>query len=148
MLALTPSKIIQIFIDCDDFLLEFQPILAAASIGHASKPDSILSASEIITMLILYHHSRTDCFKSYYELVVLKELKSYFPAAPSYPHFVKLKKHYLLELFAFLHHKCLAAPTPEANFVDSKKLESCHIKRAHQHKTMQGLAVKGRTSTG
>lgn len=150
MLSLTSSKIIEIFIDCDDFVVSFNNSLQVngSFIGTMSSPKSGISASEIMTICILYHHSRMDCFKSYYKLVVLGRLKTYFPDAPSYTHFVKLKEHYLIEMFAFLLSKRLSAPLEEANFIDSKKLESCHLKREKQHKVMQGLATKGKTTTG
>ena len=34
------------------------------------------------------------------------------------------------------------------NYIDSTKLEVCHIKRASSHKTFKGLAAKGHTSVG
>ena len=150
MLTLTASKVIEIFVDCDDFMISFTRQLQLPdplSERHGiSNP--CLSASEVMTLCILYHHSRMDCFKSFYQLVVHGPLRSYFPCAPSYSHFIKLKKQYLFELFAFLWAKRLSAPSPEANFIDSKKLEVCHLKREKQHKVMEGLASKGKTSTG
>lgn len=150
MLALTSSKIVEIFIDCDDFMIDLSRSLQAngSFIGTLDCPESDISASEIMTICILYHHSRMDCFKTYYKLIVLQHLKSFFPKAPSYSHFVKLKKHYLFELFAFLLSQRLAQPSEEANFIDSKKLQACHLKREKQHKVMSGLAAKGKTSTG
>lgn len=150
MLTLTSTKITQIFIDCDDFMIDFSKQVQSSGsfIGKSSLPISKLSASEVMTICILYHHSRMDCFKSFYQLMALKELKSYFPQLPSYPHFVKLKKHFFFELFAFLWSKRLGHVSGEANFVDSKKLEVGHLKREKQHRTMKGLAQKGKTSTG
>ena len=150
MLMLTSTKVIQIFIDCDDFIIDLSRQIqqSGSFVGNSSSPASALSASEVMTICILYHHSRADCFKSFYELLALKQLKSFFPELPSYPHFVKLKKHYFFELFAFLWSKRLYNASTEANFVDSKKLEVCHPKREKQHATMQGLAKKGKTSTG
>ena len=148
MLTLTRSKIVEIFVDCDDFMQEFSAHSSGNMLGHEAYPQSALSISEAMALCILYHHSRMDCFKTYYQIVVLGALKGYFPDAPSYPHFIKLKKHCLLELFCFLLHSRMSPPTPEANFVDSKKLPSCHLKRERQHKVMKGLAAKGKTSTG
>jgi hypothetical protein len=147
MLALTTTKIVEIFIDVDDFMIDFSEFLSESSIGQTEKPDSQLSASEIITICIIYHHSRMDCFKTFYQLIVLQELKSYFPQTPCYDYFICLKKYYLFELFAFLWTQRLC-PVSGANQVDSKKLEVCHIKREHNHKVMRGLAGKGKSSTG
>ena len=33
-------------------------------------------------------------------------------------------------------------------YIDSSFLESCHIKREHQHKTLKKISAKGKTSTG
>lgn len=148
MLTLTTGKIAEIFVDCDDFMIEFSAHTSGVILGSQAYPESALSVSETVTLCILYHHSRMDCFKTYYELVVLGALKNYFPDAPSYTHFIKLKKHCVLELFCFLLHSRMSPPTPDANFVDAKKLTSCHIRRERQHKTMKGLAAKGKTSTG
>jgi len=148
MLTLTSSKIVEIFVDCDDFINDFSKEVSFHMIGTNQQPISSLSASEIITICIIYHHSRLDCFKSFYTLVVKNVLRSYFPHAPSYTHFIKLKKYYLFDLFAFLWHSRLSKPSNEANFVDSKKLQISHIKRAHQHRVMKGLAEKGKTSIG
>ena len=148
MLTLTSSRIIEIFVDCDDFMQCFAKALPAHLIGPVRAPVSSLSPAEIITICIIYHHSRLDCFKSFYTLVVKQRLQSYFPDAPSYSHFVKLKQHYLFELFAFLWHCRLSRPGSQANFIDSKKLSVCHLQREHQHRVMKGLASKGKTSTG
>ena len=150
MLTLTSTKIVEIFIDCDDFMIDLSKSLQSSGsfIGNTAQPESDISASEIMTICILYHHSRMDCFKSFYKLIVLNHLKSFFPSSPSYSHFVKLKKHYLFELFAFLLSQRLARPSGEANFIDSKKLPVCHLKREKQHKVMDGLTAKGKTSTG
>lgn len=147
MLTLTEDKLIEIFIDVDDFMKDFQAHLHHHTIGQTDKPQSLLHPSEIITVVIGYHFSRMDCFKSYYQLLLCTRFKGLFPALPCYARFIALKKHYFMELFAFLCSR-MAPPSPQANFVDSKKLESCHIKRAGQHRTMKGLASKGKTSTG
>ena len=146
MLTLTEHKLIQIFIDVDDFLKDFQPLMEQRLLGK-SRPQSKLHPSEIITICICYHFSRMDCFKTYYLLIVHRKMRTYFPHLPSYERFVALKKHYLFELFAYLTTR-LAPPSPQANYIDSKKLESCHIKRAARHRTMKGLAAKGKTSVG
>ena len=52
-----------------------------------------------------------------------------------------------LELYAFLHIMCMGRIT-EANYIDSKPLEVCHIKREKPHKVFKHIAKKGRTSKG
>lgn len=148
MLTLTENKLIQIFIDCDDFIKKLERELPHRLVGIPSrKPDSALSASEILSVCICYHMARNDCFKSYYMETVLKRLKPYFPDLPSYTRFIALKEHYLFEISLFMVSR-LCRASPEANFIDSKKLPSCHVKREKGHKVMSGLAAKGKSSTG
>src|SRR5205085_4031137 len=52
-----------------------------------------------------------------------------------------------LPIFLFLSLKKLS-PCTGVSFIDSFKLEACHIKRAYSHKTLQGVASKGKTSVG
>jgi len=146
MLTLTEHKLIQIFMDVDDLLKDFHPLMQQRMLGRP-RPQSKLHPSEIVTICICYHFSRMDCFKAYYLLVAKGKLLTYFPHLPSYERFVALKKHCLLEVFACLCTR-LARPSPQANYIDSKKLESCHIKRAAGHRAMKGLASKGKTSVG
>lgn len=85
MLTLTRTKIVEIFVDCDDFMIEFSRYSSQRMIGHNPSYGS-LSASEAMALCILYHHSRMDCFKTFYTLVVRKMLCSYFPDAPFLPY--------------------------------------------------------------
>lgn len=147
MLTLTEDKLIQIFVAADDFMKEFEPQLQRHSLGVATRSTSKLYTSEILTLSIAYHFSRMACFKAYYHQIVLKQLKPYFPHLPSYARFIALKRQHLLATFAFLQSR-LHPASPQANYIDSKKLESCHYQRAGSHRTMKGLANKGKTSTG
>lgn len=148
MLTLTDDKLVEIFCNVDDFMKEFHAKYPKQALGGYSQPKSALSAAEIMTLTIAYHHSRMDCFKSYYKLLVERYLRSYFPDIPSYERFVVLKNAYLLELFAFFWTQRAKSITEEANYIDSKKLESCHIKREKSHRTMKDIASKGKSSTG
>ena len=53
----------------------------------------------------------------------------------------------MLEFFAFLTSQCLS-PCDHANYIDSKVLKVCHIKREKQHKVFEGFANKGKSSLG
>ena len=145
-LMLDTTKLIEIFISCDDFLKEYQPQIDAYQLGQTNWK-SALSKSEALTILIYFHLADKRNFKSYYQDVILNIWKSWFPDAPSYTHFVSLIPKIQMESFIFLHTSCLEAPTAN-NFIDSKPLEVCHIKREKQHKVFDNLATKGKTSKG
>jgi hypothetical protein len=148
MFTLTDTKLIEIFYNIDGFMQEFDNQYPAHVLGKYTQPKSHLSVAEILTLTIAYHHSRMDCFKSYYKLLVEPYLREYFPEIPCYERFVVLKNAYLLELFAFFYAQRAKPITQDANYIDSKKLESCHIKREHSHRTMKNIASKGKSSTG
>jgi len=95
----------------------------------------------------IYHHSGLRCFKWYYQAIVLKVLRSWFPQAPQYAYFNHIMRLVMKELMAYLVLTRLALPS-KANYIDSKKLPVCHIKREKQHRVFADFAKKGKTSTG
>ena len=147
MLILNSTKLVEIFMEVDDFVknLEKSPIYEGC-FGFMPQ-DSKMSKSEIMTLCIYYHHSGMRCMKWYYQEIVQKVLKSYFPNAYSYEHFVNSMRLVYKELISYLLLCRLGRPS-KANYIDSKRLEVCHIKREKQHKVFQGLAKKGKSSTG
>src|SRR3954454_4454113 len=90
-------KLVQLFCEIDDFTQVYEQKLA----GHLlpvnpnskySSNKAHISLSEMMTLEILYHLSGHKCFEYFYRHEVLQgNLKSYFPAAPSYNRFVELK---------------------------------------------------------
>ncbi len=52
-----------------------------------------------------------------------------------------------LELYAFLYTCCLGETT-KVNYIDSKPLEVCHVKREKNHRVFKHIAQKGKTSKG
>lgn len=143
---LDTTKLAHIFITCDDFLKEHQAMIDSHQLGRLNW-ESALSKSEAITIMTYFHLADKRNFKSYYRDIILGSWQSWFPDAPSYSHFVSLMPRIQLECFVFLHAKCLSKYTMH-NFIDSKPLEVCHIKREKQHKVFDGLATKGKTSKG
>lgn len=107
-----------------------------------------LSVSEVMTLLIYYHHSGYKCFQYYYEALVSVHLRADFPELPSYNRFVELiprAKYHLFMYAQFLSHQ---AEQKGVYIIDSKKLPVCHNLRIRGHKTFDGLAARGKSSTG
>lgn len=146
MIILDTTKLAEIFIQTDDFMKEFAPFCEQKFIG--SRPwRGKMSQSEMMTIVIFFHLSGIRCFSWYYKRIVLEVFKSEFPECYTYENFVAKMKWIQLELYAFLHYACLGQPS-EANYIDSKPLEVCHIKREKIHRVFQHIAQKGVTSKG
>lgn len=150
MTILSSTKLIEIFIGCDDFQKKLQAYFDKRAIGNPDEktgPDPIMSDSEIMTILIYFHLSGMRCFKWYYQHIVKVSLRSYFPKSVSYSRFVTLMERQNGALALFLQACRLAAPT-QHNYIDSKPLVVCHNKRIKSHKVFDGIAKRGKSSTG
>jgi hypothetical protein len=145
MQILTTTKLTEIFVETDDFLLDLAQQTTAQGL---SEPQwhSRFARSEVITTLVAYHHSGRKCFKYFYCQDVLKTYQSWLPDAPCYERFVALIPHVVLELYLLLKSRC--QPALAENYVDSKPLKACHIKREAQHKVMVDWASKGKGTLG
>lgn len=140
------DKITRIFYECDEFCREFEEYMKSKAIGKGRKSPNIY-ASEVMTILILYHLSGMKCFQYFYHHIVEKKLRVDFPVLPSYNRFVELEPRVFLQLFLFVNY---ANPHHEKGvyIVDSKHLKVCHNRRIHSHKVFKGIAQRGKTSVG
>ena len=145
MQILTGTKLTEIFVETDDFLKELQTMLSAEGLPEAQW-HSRFARSEVMTVLIAYHHSGHKCFKYFYHRDVLGTYRSWLPDAPGYHRFVALIPHVVLELYLLLKYR--GAPALAENYVDSKPMKACHIKREAQHKVMVDWASKGKGTMG
>ena len=55
-MQLTDDKITEIFYLVDDFCKEFNKFIDTRSIGNVPKKKPIMSSSEIITIMVLFHY--------------------------------------------------------------------------------------------
>lgn len=147
MLILNTTKLTEIFIEVDDFIKNLEKESLYDEIFGFLPAQTRMSKSELITINIYYHLSGMRCMKWFYEKIILDKLKSYFPKAYSYSHFVNCIDLIYKELLAYLI-LCRLSKTSKANYIDSKRLEVCHLKREQQHRVFKGLAKKGKSSTG
>lgn len=145
--------LIHIFCLVDDFCKEFEPAWKSCLVSHSTpkgdlrnKRSTQLSMSEIMTLVIYFHHSKFRTFKDYYNLLVKDRLQKYFPKSPSYSRFVGLMKRVLIPLFVFLQG--VLGHCNGLSFVDSTILTVCHVKRASSHRVFRKIAKRGKTSTG
>lgn len=139
--------IIRLFCDIDDFCLVFEPFWKQKML--ADKPRqrnraSMLSLSEVMTIIVLFHAMGYRNFKQFYLEKVCQELRPEFPNLPSYNRFVELQVQAMLPLWAYLwtrRGKCSGV-----SFIDSTKLAVCHNRRILSHRVFAGVAERGKTS--
>lgn len=143
----TENLLVKMYSELDDLLQCYQFFLASKG-EKLKRRKTSLSDAETGTILAMYHLSGYKCFKYYYENMILGKLKSWFPKAPDYKVFLGYTKMSLELMHLWLLFKIAGSQKRETYFIDAKKLEVCHLKRAHQHQVFKDIAHKGKTSTG
>jgi DDE family transposase len=99
-----------------------------------------------MTLLVLYHASRFNNFKTFDNGVVLVMLRPLFPDAPCYERFLTLTKRVWVLLAFFLAGR--SGDKTGIYYIDSTPLPVCHNRRIAKHKVFEGLAERGKTSMG
>lgn len=140
-----------IYCDVDDFCKRLESYCKTHLLpgGKAPKwfPASGLSLSEVMTIILLFHHSGYRCFKWYYLRHVCVQMCEYFPALVSYNRFVELQSCALLPLLLYTQRfRC--GKTTGISFIDSTALKVCHNRRIYTHKVFKTYAARGKSSTG
>lgn len=138
-----------IFYHVDNFCNDFDKNLLQRSIGTTKKhgPQGRLSLSEIMTIVIFFHHSRVRTFKDFYTIYIKGLIQSAFPSAPSYNRFIEIMPQSLMPLYIFMEYCRLGAVTG-TSFVDSTSIKVCHNLRIRSNKVFKDIAARGKTSTG
>ncbi|WP_445494444.1 IS982 family transposase [Photorhabdus sp. SF281] len=133
----------------DDFCQKFIPLWHQQLIEHGLRKrhrEASLSLSEVMMILILFHMSHYRDFKTFYIEHVKQYLTADFPGLVSYTRILTLKKRALIPLCAFLSSR--KAQTQGIAFIDSTKIAVCHNRRIPRHRVFEGMAQRGKTSTG
>ena len=142
-------NIVQIFYFVDEFCKDFIPLwnkkLIEANIKSRNKPN-ILSVSEVMTILILFHSSKYRDFKAFYMLEICRNLKTFFPRTLSYNRFVEIKKSLIVPMLFLLN--AIKKEKTGIYFIDSTPLKICHIKREKQNKVFKNIAKKSKSTMG
>ncbi len=106
---------------------------------------SILSLSEMTTLIILFHSMRFRQFKMFYQYVSIF-MRREFPRLLSYNRFIELMPRcivLLTVLFDSLKGSCTGV-----SVVDSTPLAVCDNLRISRHKVFDGYAERGKSPTG
>lgn len=105
----------------------------------------LMTLSERLCLVVAFHQSYYRNFKAWYRLACQIHRRD-FPSMLSYERFVALMPSLALPLSLLLHqHKGRCSGI---SFVDSTALKVSHSKRISRHKVFQGVAARGKTSTG
>src|SRR5262245_12189559 len=107
---------------------------------------STLSASEVMTIVILFQASGFRNFKTYYTQYVCEHPRGEFPNLVSYQRLVELQREVILPLAAFLRFRF--GPCTGISFIDSTPIKVCHNLRIKSNQVFRELAKRGKTSTG
>ena len=94
---ISDAKIIEIFCKLDDFSKEYDAVISKNSISDGSnikrrKRKFIMSDSEVMTILVLFHLKSYRNLKHFYLNHVCKHMREMFPDSVSYNRFVELQK--------------------------------------------------------
>jgi hypothetical protein len=145
------DKVIEFFVELDDFYKEFEQIIKSSRIeqgfSKCRNRKSVLSESEMMSIILLFHFGHFTNFKHFYTQYVQKHLTDCFPKTLSYSRFIQLQPRVMLPLMLFLKHRCMGK-SRGINFIDSTILRVCHIKRARQHKVFRRFAEMGKSTMG
>ena len=149
---LCSSKITEIYFIIDEFYKNFDKTISDHSlVADSSKKQRnrkfLLSQSEVMTILVLFHYGSFKNLKHFYIYYVQKHMQTEFPETVSYNRFVELQKKSIIPLAIFLK-TCALGSCTGVSFIDSTPLRVCHIKREKQHKTFKNIALKGQCSLG
>ena len=143
------DKFIETYCDVDDFCQLFiepwQNSLLKKGVRKRRRPCR-LSPAEIMTIIIHFHQSHYRDFKNYYLRYVSRHLRDYFPEFLSYTRFLGITSSIVIPMCSYLSAK-LAKPTG-IQFVDSTKIEVCHIIRAKRNKVFKDIAQHGKGTMG
>ena len=144
--------IITLFCEIDDFFLAYEQYQAQHQLpvilgtGNTRGRPRSLHHSEVMTILVHFHHKKHKNFKTYYQDYVCCQLRWAFPNLVSYSRFVQLSQEVLVPLSIFLNIRF--GECRGISFIDSTPLPVCHNRRISTHRVFADCAGHSKTSMG
>ena len=143
---ISDDKIIEIFCEIDDFMLEYDAVVEKAGIKtnksvKLRKRKFKMSDSEVMTIMVIFHLKSYRSLKHFYCDYVCRHMTDFFPNQVSYNRLIELQKRVIQPLAVYLKLLRLGKCTG-ISFIDSTSLKVSHIKREKQHKVFKGIAEK------
>lgn len=147
---MSSHQLATIFCEIDDFCKELDKNTPENLLIGPKKnkrgPSCCLSASEIMTIQIIFQMIGWRNFKTFYTLFLQKYWKEYFPKLPSYQRFIELIHTTIFPLTLFTQFK--GGKKTGIYYIDGSCLPVCHIKRSKRNKVFKEIAKFGKTSVG
>ena len=143
----TDFKITEIYFLVDEFTKEFEKELSKHVLGNPSKRPPVMSNSEVMTIMILFHDKGYKCMKHFYIQYVQTHLTQMFPKTVSYNRFTELMQSVNLPLAIFLQTCCMGENTG-ISFMDSTPIRVCKNKRIKRNKVFKDIAQVGKSTMG
>ena len=145
------DKTTELFCLIDDFCQQFEPLLEQLLLAESSgkcrrRRECTMSLSEMTTIVVLFHTLRGRQFKAFYRGTVCRFMTSEFPRQLSYTRFVALMPRCAVVLAALF--QTLKGTCTGLSIADSTPLAVCHNLRIQRHSVFQGIAQRGKSSTG
>jgi hypothetical protein len=145
------DRLVEQFCEFDDFDQSVRAqhkatLLTDGTVERRHGPEGGLVDSEIMTIVVMYHGSRFQDFKAFYNNLIRGYFRAFFPGAPCYERFLTLTKRVWILLTIFLVSRM--GRKTDIYYIDSTALPVCHTKRHAKHRVFKGLATWGRTSVG
>jgi hypothetical protein len=137
-----------LFCDVDDYCLVVEPQLRRWQLVCGERRrcrEGRLTSSEIMTILIAFHHSNFRTFKHFY-CMLRQRHRPEFPHLVSYQRFVELMPSVLALLCGYLQSRF--GECTGIAFVDSTALAVCSNKRIERNRVFRGIARLGKTTMG
>jgi Transposase DDE domain len=144
---ITIDKVTEIFYLTDEFCKHFTASLSTYAIGNTPKRKPLMSDSEVITLMALFHSGSFRNMKHFYQHYVQKHLQAEFPNTVSYNRFTELMQAAVLPMTIFLKTCCLGECTG-ISFIDSTPIRVCKNKRIKGNKVFKALATVGKSTMG
>lgn len=143
-------SIVSLFCEIDDFYLHYMEQMTSED-AESDKPERRgrprnLHPSEVMTILVNFHHSGYRSFKHYYQKHVCRYLRWAFPKLVSYNRFVELTSEALVFVSAYLqmrYGKCNGI-----SFIDSTSIVVCRRQRIQGHRVFAKEGGRGMNSLG
>ena len=143
------DKLVDIFCDVDDFCTIFIPQWEQQCLTDGTrkrKRSGRMTMSEIMTIIIAFHTSHHRDFKHFYTGYLARFFKSEFPNLLSYTRFLEIMPNTVIPLCSYF--SSLKSEATGIEFIDSTSIKVCHNLRIPRHKTLSGLASRGKGTMG
>lgn len=144
------KNITELFCFIDDFCNSVDKNFAEKLLPSSKKPTRTpeIKHSEILTIILLYHQSRCEDFKSFYVHYLKLLYGSAFSKLPSYDRFIVLKPRVLWYLMLLLEWHCAQAKMTGISYIDATSIAVCHPKRISRNKVFAEIAKLSKSTMG